>query len=155
MSTGLDIAKLKALAIALWRQGGMDTLVKVAPLGTVPNGAYMAGYCTTFKFIVGRTPAEMEAVVGLASGSKLVNGADIFTCDPLPMAAQFELRGYTQCPGGVSTDSPHYTPHPGYPPGLGAPQWELANYPQSGLRWLASVPHGVRFSFPAANLPAP
>lgn len=155
MSTALDIPRLKALAISLWREGGMNTLVKVAPKGTVPNAGFTAGYCTLFKYVVGRTPAEMEAIVGLAAGSKLLNGAEIFTCDPLPRPDQFELRGYTQCPGGISTDSPGYVPHPGYPPGLGAPQWELNNYPQSGLRWLATVPHGTVFSYPAANLPKP
>lgn len=153
MSGSLHIAKLKAMAISVWKRGGMDTLVKVAPRGTTPNAAYTAGYCTTFKYIVGRTPAEMEDIVGLAKGSKLAGGADIFVVDPLPTPVQFELRGYTQLPDGVATNSPGYVPHPRYPPGLGAPQWELSAYPQSGLKRIASVLPGQRFSYPAARLP--
>lgn len=153
MSGNLDGAKLKALAIALWKRGGMDTLVKVAPRGTTPNAAFTAGYCTTFKFIAGRTPAEMEDIVGLARGSKLAGGAEIFVVDPLPIPAQFELRGYSQCPAGVPTNAPGYVAHPAYPPGLGAPQWELSGYPQSGLKRIASVPPGQRFSYPASRLP--
>jgi len=153
MSGNLDIAKLKAMAISLWKRGGVDTLVKVTPRGTTPNPSFTAGYCTTFKYIAGRTPAEMEDIVGLAKGSKLAGGADIFVVDPLPTASQFELRGYTQTPAGVATNTPGYIPHPGYPPGLGAPQWELSGYPQSGLKRIASVLPGQRFSYQASTLP--
>jgi len=154
MSGALDTAKLKAMAIALWKLGGMDTLIKVAPRGMAPNPAYMAGYCTTFKYVVGRTPLEMEQIVGLARGSKLAGGADIFVVDPIPNPSQFELRGYSQCPAGVPTNAPGYTPHPGYPPGQGAPQWELMGYPQSGLKLLASVLPNQRLTYQASLLPA-
>jgi hypothetical protein len=56
MSGNLDTAKLKSMAISLWKRGGMDTLVKAAPKGTTPNPALTAGYCTTFKYVAGRTP---------------------------------------------------------------------------------------------------
>jgi hypothetical protein len=150
----LDTAKLKAMAISLWKRGGMDTLIKVAPRGMTPNPAYTAGYCTTFKYVAGRTPAEIEEIVGLAKGSKLVGGADVFVVDPLPQPAQFELRGYSQCPAGVATNTRGYIPHPGYPPGLGAPQWELLGYPQTGLKWIASVAPAQPFSYRASLLPA-
>ena len=65
MSGNLDAAKLKDLAISMWRRGGMDTLIEVAPRGLIPNPAYAAGYCTTFKYVVGRTPTEIEESVGL------------------------------------------------------------------------------------------
>jgi hypothetical protein len=154
MSGNFDTAKLKAMAISMWKRGGMDTLVKVAPRGTTPNPAFAAGYCTTFKYVVGRIPNEIEEIVGLAKGSKLVGGADIFIVDPLPQPAQFELRGYSQCPAGISTNALGYIPHPGYPPGLGAPQWELLGYPQTGLKWIASVAPGQRLSYQASSLPA-
>jgi hypothetical protein len=129
----MNTAKLKAIVIEMWRRGGMDTLVKAVPKGLEPDPLRTSGYCTTFKFIVGRTPSEVEQIVGLAIGSKLVSGADIYTFDPLPSPAQFELRGYSQCPAGISTDNTsNYVPHPGYPPGLGAQQWELAEYSQAG-----------------------
>jgi hypothetical protein len=153
MSANFDAAKLKAIVISMWKRGGMDTLVKVAPRGVMPNPAHTAGYCTTFKYIVGRTPAEIEEIVGLAKGSKLVDGADVSIVNPLPQPAQFELRGYSQCPAGVATNTPGYIPHPGYPPGLGAPQWELTGYPRSGLKWIATVAPGQRFTYQASLLP--
>jgi hypothetical protein len=58
-----------------------------------------------------------------------------------------------KCPAGVSTGTPGYVPHPGCPPGLGAPQWELSGYPQTGLKLIASVPPGQRFTYQAARLP--
>jgi hypothetical protein len=154
MSGNLDAGKLKDMAISMWKRGGMDTLVKVAPKGMTPNPTYSVGYCTTFKYIVGRTPIEIEEIVGLARGSKLLGGADIFVVDPLPQQNQFELRGYSQCPAGLATNTPGYIPHPGYPPGLGAPQWELKGYPQNGLKWIASVAPGQQFTYQAALLAA-
>lgn len=114
MSGNLDKARLKAMAISMWKRGGLGTLVKIAPRGTTPNPAYAAGCCTTFKYIAGRMPIEIEKIVGLAKGSKLVGGADIFIVDPLPQPPQFELRGYSQCTAGVTTNPPGYIPHPGY-----------------------------------------
>lgn len=141
--------------MAQWRQGGMDTLVKVMPKGTKPAPDRAAGYCTSFKFVVGRTPSEMEAVLGFAPGTRLALGAEIYLVRPLPTATQFELRAYTHLPGGVATDDPAYRPHPDYVPGYGAPQWELTSYPQSGLRHIGTANPGQRFSYPVANLPAP
>jgi hypothetical protein len=148
----LDVASLKAMVIEMWKQGGVDTLVKVTPKGTVPNPSRSTGYCTTFKYIVGRTPSEIEQIVGLAIGSKLVSGADIFVVDPLPLPVQFELRGYSQCPAGLPTDAPGYISHPGYPPGLGAPQWELSGYPQTGWTKIATVEAGETFRYPVSKL---
>ena len=131
----------------------VDTLVKACPHGTIPDPSRTTGHCTTFEFIVGRTPIEIEKIVGLARGSKLVAGADIFVVDPLSLPPQFELQGHSQCPSGVSTSTPDYVLHPGYPPGLGAPQWELSGYPQTGLKLIASALPGQRFTYQAARLP--
>jgi hypothetical protein len=155
MNSSLDVDRLKAIAIEQWRRGGIETLVKVTPKGTVSAPGRMAGYCTSFKFIVGRTPLEMEAILGFASGTKLAIGADIYLVRPLPTARQFELRGYTYLPGGVATNDPTYRAHRAYPPGLGAPQWELTNYPQSSLYHIAIVNPGHRFSYPVRSLPPP
>jgi hypothetical protein len=150
---GLDEQRLKQMAISLWRQGGMDSLVKVAPRGRSPNDVLNIGYCTTFKYVVGRTPAEMEAVVGLRIGSKLAGGASIFLVRPLPAPTQFRLSGYTQTPEGISTAIK--TAHPDYPPGLGAPQWELVGHSQQALSLLAEVTPGQKFAYPVVNLPSP
>jgi hypothetical protein len=93
MSGNLDTAKLKAMAISMWKRGELDTLVRVAPRGMIPNPAYTAGYRTTFKYIVGRSPAEIEEIVGLAKGSKLVGGADVFIVNPLPSTFRILCEG--------------------------------------------------------------
>ena len=131
----------------------MNSLVKVSPKGRSPNYAPKIGYCTTFKYVVGRTPAEMEAVVGLRIGSKLAGGASIFLVRPLPGPGQFRLSGYTQTPEGISTALK--TPHPDYPPGLGAPQWELVGHSQQALFLLAEVDPRQKFAYPVAQLPSP
>ena len=153
MQGDFDQCRLAALAMSVWKRGGLDTLVKVASFGTVPDAARPVGYCTTLKYLVGRTPAEMEPIIGLAEGSKLLAGAEIFRVAPLPEAGTFELRGYTQCPGGIPTDAPGYVAHPIYPPGLGVPQWDLARVPQSRLVWLARVPRGQPFRYEVRRLP--
>jgi len=148
----LDIPRLKAMVIALWRRGGGDTLVKASPIGMVPNAGFSIGYCTSIKYLIGRTPPEIEEAVGLARGSKLAVGADIFVVDPLPLPGQFEMRGYSQTPAGIPV-TPATPYNPAYPPGLGLPQWELTRYPQSGMRRIASVLAGQRFTFPVSTLP--
>jgi hypothetical protein len=145
----LDHGKLKQMAMAVWQRGGLDTLVKVMPYGSTPNAAYPVGYCTTLKYILGRSPVQMESIVGLAKATKLAQGAEVFTIDPLPAATEFDLKGYSQTPAGVATNDPAYKHHPGYPPGEGVPQWDLARVPQSRLVHLASVPTGQAFRLTA------
>ena len=115
---GLDEQRLKQMAISLWRRGGMDSLVKVAPRGRSPNDVLNIGYCTTFKYVVGRTPAEMEAVVGLRIGSKLAGGASIFLVRPLPGPDTIPFERLYADAGRNSTAIK--TAHPDYPPGLGS-----------------------------------
>lgn len=153
MTFRLDEPRIKATLIAMWRKGGGDTLVKVTPFGLKP-GDWPVGYCTTIKYIVGRTPAEMEQAVGFASNTKLAQGAEIFLVRPLPMAAQFELRGYSHTPEGISTSVK--TPDPRYPPGLGVPQWNLVGCKQADhLVPLMSLPVGQPFRYVLARLPVP
>ena len=132
--------------------GGEDTLVKVMPKGSPPNDALTVGYCTTVKYIVGRTPEQMEEIVGFAPGTKLRDGADVYRVDPLPSHKQFELRAYTYLPNGKPQVHGQVVDS-AYPPGKGAPQWKLSGYPQSGLRWLATVLPGQRFVCRYDSLP--
>lgn len=149
----LDDAKLKRLVIDVWRRGGADTLVKVFAAATVTDPARPVGYCTTLKYLVGRTPAQMERVIGLKAGTKLRLGAEIHLVTPLPGPGEFDLRGYTQLPGGRATNDPAYRHNDAYPPGLGAPQWDLARHAQSNLRRIAIVPPGVPFHYDVRSLP--
>lgn len=126
---------LKELAIQSWKLEGPDALVKVVPAGA--SGEAVTGYVTQLKYIAGRTPAEMEQVLGLKPGM-LKDGASITAPTRLPTAAEFNLRGYTQLPGGKP-----FVPGTEWPPGLGAPQWQLVA-PIEG-RSLGSIAPGAPF----------
>jgi hypothetical protein len=149
---GLDVQRLKRMVVVMWRAGRGDTLVKIVPRGQVPDSERMIGYCTTLKYVVGRTPEQMESILGFRAGTKLQNGADIYRVCPLPAADQFEFRAYTHLPGGVPQIDGRVV-NPLYPPGAGAPQWDLTKYPQSGLKWLATVQPGQRFVCDYNSLP--
>ena len=85
----LDTKKLKEMILDRWRGGGEDTLVKVFPKGTRISPSHMTGYCTTIQYIAGRTPAEIELIVGFKEDTKLKDGAEVFTVNPLPSIHQF------------------------------------------------------------------
>ena len=75
---GLDVQRLKQMVVVMWRAGRGDTLVKIVPRGQVPDSERMIGYCTTLKYVAGRTPDQMESILGFRAGTKLQNGADIY-----------------------------------------------------------------------------
>ena len=140
------------MVIRMWRAGGGNTLVNVVPRGQTPNSQRMIGYCTTLKYVAGRTPEKMETILGFKAGTKLQDGAEIYRVDPLPAANQFEFRAYTYLPSGVAQIDGRVV-NPLFPPGEGAPQWELAKYPQSALKLLATVQPGQRFVCDYRSLP--
>jgi hypothetical protein len=76
------------------------------------------GFVTSEKFVRGRSPQEVERILGILPG-ELKDGAVLLRLNILPLPHQYELRGYTQTPAGE--------PYSGgaYPPGHGANQWEL------------------------------
>ena len=100
----------------------LDQPVKVLPrLGAPPKIA--TGYFTQQKFIVGKTPAEMEAVLGIFG--KLAPGAFILQFDRPLRENDFEAKAYTYLPDGKP-----WVPDPAekvYLPGKGAPQWRLTH----------------------------
>ena len=113
----LNINLLKRLAIQSWEKGGLNSVVKVVRRSRGPLQE-VRGYVTQEKFIRGRNLTEIEKILGLPEG-ELKEGANFMRLERLPAAGEFELRGYTNTPAGeVYTGG-------GYPPGYGAPQWEL------------------------------
>jgi hypothetical protein len=116
----LDEAKLKSLVIEVWNEQH-PTLVKVVSAERGPSTA-VGGYITNEKFVLGRTPAEMERILGLTLG-ELGDGAHVMRLNRLPTSEEFELRGYTNTPAGQTYIEGVSDPR--YPPGLGAPQWQL------------------------------
>ena len=109
---------LKELAIEKWRKGGLERPVKVVAAG---RGALstVRGYITQEKNIKGQGLAEITTRLGLPAGT-LSAGAHVMALNRLPQPSEFELRSYTNLPGGQQ-----YIPGGKYPPGSGVPQWEL------------------------------
>jgi hypothetical protein len=146
-TSGLDVERLKALAIAKWNSAPELRPVKVLPLSRLAeierkNGGRrlerVGGYFTCLRAIRGKNPHEMEEILGFAPGV-YSSGASIWKFTLLPVAAQFELRGYTQLPSGNPFDGiilrcpgavrPQFLTRDGeaaeFIPGLAVEQWEL------------------------------
>lgn len=92
--------------------------VKVVALYRSPLTA-VRSCMTQEKNIKVQPPSEIELRLGLPRGT-LAGGAHVMALSRLPWAHEFELRGYTNLPGGQ-----RYLPGGVYPPGSGVPQWEL------------------------------
>jgi hypothetical protein len=145
-TSGLDVPKLKSLVIDKWNSGPEFWPVKVMAMTRVielesKNGgkfSSVGGYITCLRNVCGKTPEEMEAILGFEKGT-FSSGVSIWKLSALPKAAEFELRGYTYLPGGEKFDGvvlrrveqprPEYFDQHGkpskFPPGLGVEQWEL------------------------------
>jgi hypothetical protein len=98
----------------------MNGLVKVVSKERGAAGR-VRGYVTMRKFVEGRTPAELEKMLGFDGGT-FKDGVYVMTVEPPPIDG-FELKGYSNTPGGepfvpgISDER--------WPPGAGAPQWNL------------------------------
>ncbi|MDX2154417.1 MAG: hypothetical protein SFV54_26990 [Bryobacteraceae bacterium] len=146
MSTaGLNVDKLKQLVKEKWGSKPDCWPVKVismdrkaelrAQYGPLTK---MGGYFTVLRAVQGRTPEEMEDILGFARGY-LRSGASVWRFKRLPLPAEYELRGYSQLPGGSPFDGivlrpegatrPEFYGKKGealtYIPGLAVEQWEL------------------------------
>jgi hypothetical protein len=98
----------------------LDQPVKVIALsGNPPN--HVTGYFTQQKFIWGKTPEEMESVLGVFGGFR--QGACVLQFVSPLRAGDYENKAYTYLPDGKE-----YVPDLNervYLPGKGAPQWRL------------------------------
>lgn len=113
----VDPEKILQHHIDKFNQGGGDVPVKVMPTGV--DQQEVSGFFTQAKFILGRTPEQMEYVLGLKVGD-LKNGATIYEISQIPSAEQFVPAGYTHMPGGR-----FYQHDSKYPIGAGAIQFRL------------------------------
>jgi hypothetical protein len=144
---GLDEAKLKAMVLQKWRSAPALWPVKVISLRRLAeiersrHGAKLdsvGGYITVARAIRFKTPREMEDILGFAEGT-FASGVSVWKLKSLPAPAQFDLRGYTQLPGGRPFDGivlrradsprPQFFSRTGgsleFIPGLAVEQWEL------------------------------
>jgi hypothetical protein len=114
----LDLEKVKPQIQAKWLSGRGEWPVKVIAAGQ-PASDRVGGYFTQAKYVLGQTPEELEHRLGLPAG-ELREGAIIQELSSIPRVEEFNLRGYTNTPGGQS-----YEAGGKYPPGSGIPQWQL------------------------------
>jgi hypothetical protein len=164
-TTGLNVPKLKSLVIEQWQSDPRYWPVKVLSisrtlelehqLGRKLNA--VGGYFTCMKNVRVRTPAELEDILGFQNGT-FSSGVSIWRLNVLPGPADFELRGYTQTPGGKSFDGivvrrsdlsrPQFLEKDGtpvkFPPGLAVEQWELAPKVLLPATELERVPYGAK-----------
>ena len=97
---------LKELAIEKWSKGGLERPVKVVAAG---RGALsnVRGYITQEKNIKGQPLGEIEKRLGLPTRT-LSTGAHVMVLNRIPQPPEFELRSYTNLPGGQCLSaSPH------------------------------------------------
>jgi len=165
-TTGLDVPKLKSIVIEKWRSGPEFWPVKVLSMSRKielekENGKELdavGGYFTCLRNIRAKTPAEMEDILGLQQGS-FSSGVAIWKFKELPKSNQFNLRGYTQTPGGENFDGivirrndrsrPEFFERDGspakYPPGLAVEQWEVCKGILLPATELDRVAYGAKF----------
>ena len=140
----IPVAKLKAMVREKWNQGPHCWPVKVMSLDRLASlqrdhGMLLqvSGYITVRRAVFGRSPMEMADILGLHP-SEFCSGVSIWKLNFLPTDDQFELRSYTNQPGGRPFDGlvirqpgrarPSFYEHnreSQYPPGLMVEQWEL------------------------------
>jgi hypothetical protein len=131
-------AVMKREAIAYWAADRVNRPVKVTAIVRNPM-FWTEGFVTCYKFVAGRTLGEAERILGLPSG-QLAAGAYFYEFMRLPTAAEFELKGYSQCPDGKV-----WSPESEYPPGLGAAQWRVQRNTYIASRLAAIVEPGGKF----------
>lgn len=103
----------------------------------------LGGWITTEIFLLGKTPAELERMLGFDSRSGqeyLKNGVDVFAFTRPIKAGEFERGGaYTYLPGGKPWDGVDLK----WPPGTGATQWRLIQ--KVPCQFIKTVPRGVPY----------
>ncbi len=124
-----------------WSLRGPASIVKVMPLGATPANS-IDGYITVGKYLVGKTPLQIERVLGLKD-KDLENGARIFRFTRLPMAHEYEYELTTLYPGGLAFNPAHSDLR--YPPGSAKiHQWRIlpdAAIPIDTINFLDLLPN--------------
>jgi len=102
------------------------------------------GWITSEIFLLGRTPEEMEKMLGFDSRpgmEYLPKGIDVFEFTQPIRAGDIELGGaYTHLPGGKPWDGKDLH----WPPGTGAVQWKLIQ--PVPCKFMKTVPRGTKFT---------
>jgi hypothetical protein len=104
-----------------WSLNGPNRIVKVLPFGGAATA--LGGYITVGRFLLGKTPQQIEQALGLQHGY-LAGGARIYRFSRLPLASECEYELTAQYPGGLAYNPAHSSP--AYPPGsFSVHQWRI------------------------------
>ena len=104
-----------------WALRGPKSIVKVLPLDR--DSTTLGGYITLGKYLLGKTPREIEVALGLPSGY-LSSGARVCRLKRLPRRHEYEYELTAQFPGGLAFNPAHSDPR--YAPGNRAiHQWRI------------------------------
>src|ERR1700738_750182 len=97
----------------MWSLRGPNQIVKVLPAsGTAAS--VLGGYITLGKYLLNKTPAQIEVALGLPAGY-LAWGARIYRFARLPQASEYDYDLTADFPDGLA-HTPAYS-NPSYPPG--------------------------------------
>ena len=95
-----------------WTLRGPNQVVKVVPSGGV-LASTLGGYITLGRFLVGKTPLQIEKALGLPLGY-LATGARIYRFARLPQVTEYEYELTAEFPDGLAynpaSDDPSYLP---------------------------------------------
>ena len=103
----------EAVRTEMWSLRGPSQIVKVVPSGwNAPS--QLGGYITLGRFLLGKTPLQIEDALGLPSGF-LSGGARVYRFTRLPSIHEYEYELTALNPGGLAYNPAHSDPN--YPPG--------------------------------------
>lgn len=147
------------LSLSMFNRKGENQLVKV--LGRRDSEAesrrsigrviQVAGYVTMLKFVNGRTPRQIEAMLGFKTGM-LAGGADVFLIEDTLAPDQFAPRYTSAWAAGVSPRDLHTlgaSYHPNYPPASQPVyQWVIHRSKRANARKIATLNYDQVFRYP-------
>jgi hypothetical protein len=112
----------EAVRREMWCLRGPNQIVKVLPAGGTAAST-LGGYITLGKFLLNKTPAQIETALGLPP-SYLARGARIYHFKRLPQVSEYEYELTAEFPAGLAYN-PAYS-DPSYPPGSRTiHQWKI------------------------------
>ena len=124
-----------------WFNRDGDQPVKVVPMDS-ERITVVSGYFCQLKALLGKTPEEIEGILGIYE--KLTNGACIIRIDNLLLPGFYEDKAYTYLPGGKKyRPSGDESKNPYRPAKQPTAQWQLTR--EVGGTVLAKLKPGERF----------
>jgi predicted methyltransferase len=106
----------------MWTLKGPTQVVKVVPGGGAA-ATTLGGYITLGKFLLNKTPAQIETALGLPA-KYLASGARVYHFTRLPHVSEYEYELTAEFPDGLAFNPAHS--NPAYPPGSRSiHQWRI------------------------------